>query len=197
MEMSKVRLNACTKTLLLFALSLTQLSAQQIDTARSVIRIHVGKSGLLSAAGHEHWVTARIARGELSAGSNPYVRFVVESGKMVVEPDEKLSASDQAEVQRTMQTKVLESDKYPEISFRSTNIRQTGPNAWDVAGNLALHGTDKPVHVSVKNDNGTYTGRAHIKQTEFGIQPVKVGGGLVRVKDELDIEFTIVPKTNQ
>jgi hypothetical protein len=29
-----------------------------IDVEHSTITIHVGKAGLLSAAGHEHWVTA-------------------------------------------------------------------------------------------------------------------------------------------
>jgi hypothetical protein len=34
-----------------------------IDTQRSSLTIHVGKAGLLSAAGHEHWVNAPIASG--------------------------------------------------------------------------------------------------------------------------------------
>jgi polyisoprenoid-binding protein YceI len=167
-------------------------ATRQIDTAKSAIRIHVGKAGLFSAAGHEHWVTARIDKGELSA-DDPRIAFTVDARKMTVEPDEKVSASDQAEVQRTMQTKVLESEKYPEISFRSTSVKSTGRNAWVVVGELNLHNVRKPVRVEVRNENGIYTGHARIKQTDFGIQPIKVGGGLVKVKDELDIEFTIVP----
>jgi len=30
-----------------------------------------------------------------------------------------------------------------------------------------------------------------IKQTEFGIQPIKIGGGVVRVKDELEISLRV------
>jgi hypothetical protein len=30
-----------------------------------------------------------------------------------------------------------------------------------------------------------------LKQTDFGIQPVSVAGGTIKVKDELEIEFTI------
>jgi polyisoprenoid-binding protein YceI len=174
-------------------ISAVSASAQPIDTAKSVLRIHVGKAGLFSAAGHEHWVTAKIEKGELATGDDPHVAFTVDARKMMVEPDEKVSASDQAEIQRTMQTKVLESDKYPEIIFRSTAVKSTGPNAYVVTGELNLHNKSKPVRVDVRNENGAYTGHARIKQTDFGIQPVKVGGGLVKVKDELEIEFTVVP----
>jgi hypothetical protein len=47
------------------------------------------------------------------------------------------------------------------------------------------------VHVEVKHSGDAYSGRAEIKQTDFGIKPVTVGGGLVKVKDELEIEFEI------
>ncbi len=36
-----------------------------IDVERSTISIHVSKAGLLSAAGHDHWVTAPIAAGAI------------------------------------------------------------------------------------------------------------------------------------
>jgi hypothetical protein len=38
---------------------------------------------------------------------------------------------------------------------------------------------------------GHYVGSALIKLTEFGIKPVKVAGGTVKVKDEVRIEFDI------
>jgi hypothetical protein len=39
----------------------------------------------------------------------------------------------------------------------------------------------------------TATGRFAIRQTDFGIKPISVGG-VVKVKDELTIIFTIVAK---
>ena len=47
------------------------------------------------------------------------------------------------------------------------------------------------VTVTVKDQGGHYVGSARIKQTEFGIKPVKVAGGTVKVKDELHIDFDI------
>ena len=43
-----------------------------------------------------------------------------------------------------------------------------------------------------KNVEGQYHGETKLKQTDFGIQPVSVGGGTIKVKDELDVEFSIV-----
>ena len=37
--------------------------------------------------------------------------------------------------------------------------------------------------------HGAYVGAVQIKQTDFGIGPIKIGGGVVRVKDELDMTF--------
>jgi len=112
---------------------------------------------------------------------------------MKVEEDQSLSADKQAEVQRTMQTQVLESDKYQEISFRSTSIQATAPNAWEVKGDLSLHGQTHSVSAKVQQEERKYIGRCQIKQTDFGIKPIRVAGGTVKVKDELDIEFSIVP----
>ena len=164
-----------------------------IDVAHSSIRIHVGKAGLFSAAGHEHWVAAPIADGSLQEAPAASISFRVEAGKLQVEEDKSLSPDKQAEVQRTMQTEVLESEKYPEISFQSKSVQQTGTDTWQVQGDLTLHGQTHPITTAVHKQLNAYVGRCELKQTDFGIRPVRVGGGVVKVKDQLDIEFSIVP----
>lgn len=164
-----------------------------IDPTKSVINIHVGKTGLFSAAGHEHWVDAPISHGRLSEGDGAEVEFAVDARKMKVRPD-KEGASDQAKVQETMQSKVLESEKYPEIFFRSTKVTATGGQSWKVTGALQLHGVSKPVAVEVRLEGNVYTGSARIKQTDFGIKPVSAVGGTVKVRNDLDITFKIYAK---
>jgi polyisoprenoid-binding protein YceI len=168
-------------------------AGQKIDTERSMFTIHVGKAGLFSAAGHEHEVRARVARGSMDAGSSPHIDFTVDARTLTVMPDPDLSPDKQAEVQQTMHTKVLESEKYPEISFRSTSIKPTGERKWAIVGELTLHSQSRPIRVEARESNGSYTGTSRIKQTDFGIEPVAVGGGLVKVKNELRIEFLVIP----
>jgi hypothetical protein len=45
--------------------------------------------------------------------------------------------------------------------------------------------------VNVTREGEAYIGTVSIKQTEFGIQPIKIAGGVVRVKDELKINFKV------
>jgi polyisoprenoid-binding protein YceI len=166
---------------------------QKIDIQRSLLTIHVGKAGLLSAAGHEHWVRAPFAEGTFNKDTPAHVAFQVEAKAMTVMPDDKLSAEKQADVQRTMQAEVLESEKYPEIEFRSTKVEQLQPDHWLVTGDLTLHGQTRSIQVDVKNASGGYEGSGKFKQTDFGIRPVTVGG-LVKVKNELDIQFKVIPE---
>src|SRR5512142_1719358 len=108
-----------------------------IDTARSSLTIHVEKAGILSAAGHEHWVNAPIENGAVdSTSANPSVRLSVDARHLAVKADKGLNDKDQAEVQTTMQDKVLESSKYPQIVFQSTQVRRAADRAWKVSGDL-------------------------------------------------------------
>ena len=172
---------------------LAKAAEKPIDIERSTLRIHVGKAGLFSVAGHEHWVTAPIAQGGLEETEPSHIWFRIDAAKLAVENDKDLSSAQQAEVQRTMQTKVLDSDHYPEITFRSTSIERASAGGWLVKGDLSLHGQTHPVSTVVHKQAEAYVGHCQIKQTAFGIHPVTVAGGTVKVKDELQIEFSIAP----
>ena len=173
----------------------TLAADRPIDVERSTLHIHVGKAGLFAAAGHEHWVSAPIEQGSLDDAEPSHIVFTIAAGKLTVEPDASLSETQQTEIQRTMQEKVLESGKYPEISFRSSLIEKTGDDRWTVRGELSLHGQTHPVSTVVRKLQGRLVGKCLIKQTDFGIQPVRIAGGTVKVKNELEINFTIVPST--
>lgn len=47
------------------------------------------------------------------------------------------------------------------------------------------------VTVDVSEKDGHYVGSAVLKQADFGMKPVRVAGGTVRVKDEARIGFDI------
>jgi polyisoprenoid-binding protein YceI len=177
-------------TTLLAALT-TAAQTRTIDVAKSTLTIHVGKAGLFSAAGHDHWVSAQIASGEISDTGSRSVNFTVDARRLKVKPDPKVNQNDEAEIQATMQQKVLESEKYPVVQFKSSSVAQAGSGAWSVTGTLTLHGVSKQIVVTVKQAADAYSGSALIKQSDFGIQPVRAAGGTVRVKDEVEIQFDI------
>ena len=106
----------------------------------------------------------------------------------VIEKD--ASEKERAEVQKTMVgPEVLDSERHPEIVFKSTNAEASGQGRWTLRGNLTLCGQTRPVTVQVALKEGHYTGETTVKQTDFGIKPPgKLG---VRAKDEVRIEFDV------
>ena len=78
------------------------------------------------------------------------------------------------------------------LPFNRCGTRRRG--RWTVRGDLTLHGQTRPVKLDVRAQNGHFKGAAPLKQRDFGIEPVSVGGGAVKVKNELRVEFDIVAK---
>jgi len=167
------------------------VSAQQrnIDAQKSVLKIHVGKTGALSGLGHEHEVSAPIHSGTVDTGSHPAVEIHVNARELRV-IDKNDSEKNRAEVQNTMLgAEVLDSEGHQEIVFKSTGAKSVGPGRWVLQGNLTLRGQTRPIIVQVTLKDGHYTGEAKVKQTDFGINPPGKAG--VRAKDEVTIEFDV------
>jgi polyisoprenoid-binding protein YceI len=179
-------------TLMTIATVLLSAQDKRIDVQRSTLTIHVSKSGVFSAAGHDHWINASIFAGVINESDSPHVEFKVEASTMRVKPDPAVDAKTQAEIQRNMQEKTLESAAYPKIAFRSSHIEKQSDGGWKVNGALTLHGVTKSITTSVKRNDGVYIGQATIKQTDFGIKPVTAAAGTVKVKNELEITFHVV-----
>ena len=164
---------------------------RSIDVEQSVLRLYVDKSGLFSVFAHNHEILAPLTAGAVEESGNPSVEFLVESARMRV-LDPKVSAKDRAEIQATMVgPAVLDVEQHPEIRFQSTAVEKTGDGRWTVRGNLFLHGQTRPVAVEVSEKEGRYRGSAMLKQTDFGIKPVSLFGGTVKIKDVVRIEFEI------
>jgi polyisoprenoid-binding protein YceI len=166
-------------------------SAQQhsIDTQKSTLTIHVGKTGAFSGLGHEHEVRAPIHSGTADIGSNPAVEIHVDARELRV-IDKDTSEKDRAEVQKTMLgPEVLDSEQHQEIVFKSTGAESAGQGRWTLRGNLTIRGQARPVSVQVTLKDGHYTGESTVKQTDFGIKPPGKAG--VKAKDEVRIEFDV------
>jgi polyisoprenoid-binding protein YceI len=166
-------------------------NSRTIDGPHSTITVRVYKSGFLSAFGHNHEIQAPIQSGEVKETESPSVELRVDARKLQV-LDPEVSEETRAKIQETMQgSQVLDVVRFPEIRFQSTGVEPKGPDHWIVHGNLALHGKDRPTAVEVTLKGDHYRGSAILKQTAFGITPVTVAGGTVKVKDEVKIEFEI------
>jgi len=202
------RMAAGAAGLLLVALGAAaqEKTAYSIASAQSKLEIHVYKEGMFKAFGHDHLIAATEISGEAQLDAQKIedstVRLQIATKSLtVVDPGE--SEKDRRDVQATMEgEKVLDVAKFPEITFTSSGISGAKKNAegWEltISGKLKLHGVEKtvsfPLRVQTESAQLRGEGEISILQTDYGITPVKVGGGAVKVKDKLKITFTVVAR---
>ena len=179
----------------IFLLTGLTLAAQSQQNAapraqQSTITVHVFKSGLFSGFAHNHVVVAPVSHAAIDAAHLTAEITVVTREMKVTDPD--VSAKDRAEIQSTMLgPRVLDQEKYPEIRFKSSGIKQAGPQHYQVAGTLELHGAKQEITFEVTGGPEHFHGATKLKQSDFGIKPISLGGGSIKVKDQLELEFDV------
>ena len=107
----------------------------------------------------------------------------------------------------------LDAAKYPQISFRSTNVEVTGPRTMRIHGDLTLHGVTRPMtlearfnggyvsHPMEKNARVGFSAHGALKRSEFGLGAgIPAPGTTLGVGDEVEVivetEFRGPPSEN-
>ena len=170
--------------------------------SKSAVRVHVGKSGAFSFAGHRHEVVAPVSGTvEVDAGaptaSAVTLRF--ESARLRVLPEGE-PEGDAPKVEAVMHgEKVLDVARFPEVRFVSKAVKGQAGGATSeitVVGDLTVHGVTRelavPVQVTLDGRTLTASGQATLRHDQFGLKPVSAAGGTVKVSNELKVEFRIV-----
>jgi polyisoprenoid-binding protein YceI len=162
---------------------------RSIDGEHSRVVVRVFKAGVFSVFAHDHEIAAPITRGSVESGEPRAVELEIDARKLRV-LDQKAPEEERLKIQKTMNgPEVLDSTRFSEIRFASSAVEKTA--GWTVRGNLTLHGQTHPIVVHVTQKGDRYLGSVSLNQSDFGITPVKIAGGTVRVKDEVKIEFEI------
>lgn len=177
--------------LLVFLSSLAVAASTPVDTHKSTLTVRVYKTGFFSAFAHDHEISASIDSGSFAEdGSSVEISITAANLKVM---DKESSDSEKQKIQtRMLGAEVLDTAKFKEIKFHSTQVQAAGQGMWQVSGDLTLHGKTQPVAFRVQKVNGHYQGVAEIKQKDFGIEPISIAGGGVKVKDQVRIEFDVV-----
>jgi polyisoprenoid-binding protein YceI len=176
----------------------------KINAGESTFIVRAFAGGLLSALAHNHTIAIRDFNGEadFTYGSvePASLRLTISADSLSV--TDKVSESDKKKIQSTMRDEVLEVATYPEITFKSSAVSATktgeGQYQAKILGDLTLHGVTRPMTINAGLEFGDRMLRAKgafaLKQTSFGIKPVSLAGGTIKVKDELKFTFDIVAR---
>lgn len=185
-------------------------SAYEVVPSESYLIATLDRSGIFSFASHRHAILAREWTADLRIDPNSLPSstgsIVIPARFLVADTEEARSkagigsgpgADDVREIQeRMLGPEVLDVDRYPEIRFEITSIESTAPQQFQAHGTFHLHGRAREITVPVRsrphNTTGfVFEGSFTVKQTDFGMTPVTVAGGTVRVKDEMKIAFRV------
>jgi polyisoprenoid-binding protein YceI len=165
--------------------------------------IHTDAGGLFGAFAHEHLIEAQKIEGCAAIdsadlmGSSIKLTFKTANIRVI---DPKETESTRSKVQSAMDSDVLRTSQFPEVVFQSTGIeRGSAADAFRVRGNLTIRGKTQAITVPLtmtQLNDGTYRAKGEytLKQTAFGIQPIRIAGGTVKVKDEVRVEFELFLK---
>lgn len=123
---------------------------------------------------------------------------------LLTNTDEAMSEFERNEFHNVLRNTVLESTKFPSIKFVSASvadIQKSGDNrSFTLHGDLTMHGVTKrvsfPVSVTLTKVELRATGETKLKQSDFGMRPFERGLGLIKIGDEVKVNFIVVAKTS-
>ena len=101
----------------------------------------------------------------------------------------------------------LETDKYPEITFRSTSVRAAGRKGhWSVTGDLTVRDVTRPVTLDVELEGvgsayggprAVFSAEVEVDREEFGLtwnMALETGGVLVGRQLKIELNIQAVPE---
>jgi polyisoprenoid-binding protein YceI len=101
-----------------------------------------------------------------------------------------LSDKDRKDIGKNINDKVLQTGKFPEITFQSTSVSGSEPK-FTAAGNMTIVGNSRPVNVDLNVNGTTVVGTTKISQKDFGIKPFSAMLGAIKLRDDVDFELTL------
>jgi len=174
----------------------------QLDAAQSKFMVHAFRGGLAWFKGHDHYIAARDFTGEaalaLDAVNPASLKMTVRAASLE-ETDAAFTPQQKQIIKKELDELVLETAKYPEITFESTDVQGNlngGQIDVKIGGNLSLHGVTRrvviPARVTVSGDTLRAQGEFEINRKDFNVNATNAFHGFVRIKHELKFTFDIV-----
>jgi len=174
----------------------------RLDPAQSKFMVHADRWGLLWFKGHSHRIAVKDFGGvaELNLDAvNPASLQMTAQASSLEETDPVFTSEQKKIINKELNEIVLETAKFPEITFRSTQVTGSpGQGKFDVriTGDLTLHGVTKrvtiPAAVTVSGDTMHAVGEFEIDRKDFDVNATDAFHGLVRIKHDLKFVFDIV-----
>lgn len=175
-----------------------------IDTRASQFTVQAFASGLIAAVAHSPKIAIRDWTGEaqVGAGAPENSSLTVRINSASMEVLDELKESDRHEIHRVMKIEVLESDRFPDIVYESSEVKleklKEDLYRAIVGGRLNLHGITNDHEFVAQVALGVDTARAYgnftLRQSDYNIRIASIAGGTLKLQDELKFSFYAVAR---
>ncbi|MFG6462347.1 YceI family protein [Roseateles sp. DXS20W] len=173
------------------------LATAPVVEGASALRVLVYRGGTAARLGHNHVLQAADLRVDWPA-AGPVLRFRLDA--LAVDPpalrarlgDAFASAvdDDARAGTRANLLKALDAGAHPEVVVRTLQqVGEGGRRA--VEAEITLHGVSRRQWFVAEVDGPRARGEVVVRQSDFGIQPFTVLGGLLAVQDALLVQFEL------
>lgn len=174
----------------------------RVDANRSRFIAQAFAKGLLSAFGHNPRLAIRSFVGEVefdpAAPDAAWALMTARVDSLVVIDD--MSEKDRREIERVACEEILDAAHYPAIVFQSASVEAhrtaEGRYRARIRGDLSLRGVTRECSIDAtatfEGDVLRAQGGFALRQSDFNIRPISVAGGLLKLKDEVQLSFDIL-----
>jgi polyisoprenoid-binding protein YceI len=173
-----------------------------IDPARSTFIVHANRGGLAWFKGHNHLIAARDFSGvaEITPGAlNPASLQMTVKAASLEETSDVFTPQQKGIINKELKEIVLESAKYPDIKFVSTDVKgglKNGQFEIKIGGDMTLHGVTRrieiPATVALEGNSLHARGEFKLDRSDFNVKATSAFHGLVRIKNGLKFTFDMV-----
>jgi polyisoprenoid-binding protein YceI len=173
----------------------------EIDKTTSKFMVKASRGGLAWFKGHSHYIAVRDYGGEATldlAAINPATLALTIQADSLEETDPWFTQQQKDIIKRELDELVLESAKYPTITFTSTEVKgklEGGKFEVKITGDITLHGVTKriviPATVTANADTLNAKGEFTLDRSDFNVKATSAFHGMVRVKNKLKFTFDI------
>ena len=152
----------------------------------ATLTVRTKRTGAASKAGHDLLIEVTAWSATLDPEADPALTLTADPGSLrVLEGTGGIQALDdesKAGIAQTIDEEVLVGRP---IEFRSTSVEGER-----VEGELELAGERHPIGFELAaGADGRFTGRATVKQSDWGMKPYTALFGTLKVADEVDVAF--------
>lgn len=178
-----------------------------VDTRASQFTVQAFASGLIAAIAHSPKIAIRDWTGvvQMPAATLDGASLKVHVQAPSLEVLDELPDRDRRELHRVMNQEVLESARFPDIAYDSTQVSAEKIREdlfrLNVRGSLSLHGVsndqDFIAQVSLSVDSARAYGSFTLLQSDYDIRIASIAGGTLKLQDELKFTFYVVARKQE